>query len=128
MEPVKKLKIVAVIAVVFGLMTVFSAGRVLFGGQEAQASMGNAVPFVLWFNFVAGFAYVFTGAGLWRRAPWAKYAAAGIAATTALVTVAFVAHIMQGAPYEVRTAAALALRLFLWTVAAAMVWRAGPWR
>ena len=44
----------AVVAIVFGLATVISGGRALFGG----ADMGAVVPFVLWFNFLAGFAYV----------------------------------------------------------------------
>jgi hypothetical protein len=38
-----------------------SGGRALFGG----ADMGAVVPFVLWFNFLAGFAYVAAGLGLW---------------------------------------------------------------
>lgn len=50
------------VAVVFGLATVISGGRALFGG----ADMGAVVPFVLWFNFVAGFAYLLAGIGLWR--------------------------------------------------------------
>jgi len=65
------LKILAVVAIVFGALTVFSGGRALFGSAEARASVGNAVGFVLWFNFLAGFAYVLTGAGLWQCRRWA---------------------------------------------------------
>ena len=55
-------------AVVFGALTILSGARALFGG----ADMGAVVPFVLWFNFLAGFAYVTAGFGLWRRRPWAQ--------------------------------------------------------
>ena len=49
-------KSLAVVAVLFGLLTVFSGGRTLFGGEGARLAAGAIVPFVLWFNFVAGFA------------------------------------------------------------------------
>jgi hypothetical protein len=33
----------------------------LFGSLESRADFGNAVPFVLWFNFIAGFVYIGIG-------------------------------------------------------------------
>ena len=60
-------RIAAAIAIVFGLLTLVSGGRALFGG----ADMGAVVGFVLWFNFLAGFAYVLAGVGLWTGRPWA---------------------------------------------------------
>ena len=63
-----KLRIAAAVAVVFGILTVVSGGRALFGG----ADMGAVVPFVLWFNFLAGFVYVIAGLGLWSGRPWAR--------------------------------------------------------
>ena len=63
---------VAAVAIVFGVATVFAGGTALFGGEAARAAAGNAVPFVLWFNFLAGFAYVAAGAGLWRGQAWAE--------------------------------------------------------
>ena len=52
------LRIPAGAAFVFGVMTILSGGRALFGGDATQAAVGDAVAFVLWFNFLAGFAYV----------------------------------------------------------------------
>ncbi|MCF8515367.1 MAG: hypothetical protein K9G72_13490, partial [Rhodobacteraceae bacterium] len=49
-------------AMAFGLLTLLSGGKALFG----TADMGAVVPFVLWFNFVAGFAYVEGALLLWR--------------------------------------------------------------
>lgn len=113
-----RLKVLALIAVVFGAMTIFSGGRALFGDEQARAAVGNAVPFVLWFNFLAGFAYVFTGIGLWKKCHWAKTGSIAIAGCTAIIGVAFIAVVLSGSAYESRTAAALLLRLTFWTVTA----------
>lgn len=114
MQKFGRLKVLALIAVVFGAMTIFSGGRALFGDEQARAAVGNAVPFVLWFNFLAGFAYVLTGFGLWNRLYWAKAASIAIAGCTALIGVAFIAVVLQGSAYESRTAVALVLRLSFW--------------
>jgi hypothetical protein len=55
------LKTLAVLSVVFGLLSIFSGGRALFGDAQARVAVGNAVGFVLWFNFLAGFSYVVVG-------------------------------------------------------------------
>ncbi|MDP3827020.1 MAG: hypothetical protein Q8Q74_10755 [Polaromonas sp.] len=83
MNTSRLLKILAAVAIVFGVLTVFSGGRALFGGTEARVAVGNAVDFVLWFNFLAGFAYVLSGFGLWRGRRWAAWAASLLALATA---------------------------------------------
>lgn len=115
------LRIAAALAVVFGLLTVVSGGRALFGG----ADMGAIVPFVLWFNFAAGFAYVLAGAGLWRGAAWAPPLCAAIALATAAVFAFFLLHVARGGAYEARTMAAMTLRLAVWTAMATTAWRFG---
>lgn len=57
---------ISLLAVGFGLLTIKESGTVLFGDEAARAAAGNYVPFVLWFNFISGFAYVIAGAGLWQ--------------------------------------------------------------
>lgn len=114
------LTIAAVVAVIFGLLTVISGGRALFGGVD----MGAVVPFVLWFNFLAGFAYIIAGLGLWRRAAWASILSAGIAVSTAAVLVLFLWHVASGGAWEARTMGALILRTGIWIVIAMLVlWR-----
>ena len=73
-------RVISLVAVGFGLLTIKEGGTVLFGGEAARASAGNYVPFVLWFNFVAGFAYVIAGAGLWMQQRWAALLAVAIVA------------------------------------------------
>jgi hypothetical protein len=118
------LRTVAVFAVLFGVVTIFSGGRVLFGGPEARAAAGHIVPFVLWFNFGTGFAYIVSGIGLIVKQKWAVWLAAFIALATILVFVAFGLHILAGGAYEMRTVGAMALRSLVWVAVAAVGFRA----
>lgn len=118
-----RIRVVSLVAVGFGLLTIKEGGAILFGGEAAQASAGNYVPFVLWFNFLAGFAYVIAGAGLWLRHRWAVWLAVVIAATTALVFATFGVHIYAGGAYEMRTVIAMSLRTLVWVTIAAIAWR-----
>jgi hypothetical protein len=106
--------VAAAVAVLFGILTVASGGRALFGGEAARAAVGNAVAFVLWFNFLCGFAYVLAGIGLflWRR--WAALLSAAIAFATVLVFAALAWHIASGGAFEMRTVVAMVLRSGIW--------------
>lgn len=116
------LRVAAVIGALFGLMTIREGGAVLFFDGPARQAAGDFVPFVLWFNFLAGFAYVVAGVGLWRRRRWATFAASGIAAATLIVFAAFALHVFSGGAYEFRTVIAMALRSSIWALIAAIGW------
>ena len=118
----------SVMAVLFGLMTIKEGGTVLFGGEAARTAAGAYVPFVLWFNFLAGFAYVVAGLALWWRQGWAAGLALGIALATALVFAAFGVHVVNGGAYETRTMVAMALRTTVWLAIGALAWRMRPGR
>lgn len=107
--------VVTAIAVVFGLLTIKSGGTVLFVDGEARQQAGNYVPFVLWFNFLAGFAYLTAGIGLWKKQRWAAWLAIMIAAASVLVFVLLGLHINSGGPYEMRTVIAMGMRCSIWT-------------
>lgn len=114
---------ISVVAIAFGLLTLKEGGTVLFGGEAARAAAGHYVPFVLWFNFVAGFAYVIAGTGLWLQQRWAAWLAIIIAVATACTFVAFGVSVYSGAAYELRTFVAMSLRTLVWTAIAAISWR-----
>ena len=65
------LRVLAALGGVFGLATLREGGLVLFGSGATRAAAGDYVDFVVWFNFLAGFAYVIAGTGLAFRRPWA---------------------------------------------------------
>ena len=117
------LMIAAGVAIVFGALTVLAGGRALFGGEEARAAVGNAVPFVLWFNFTAGFAYIAAGVGLALRRRWALWLSMIILGMTALVFAAFGLHVLEGGAYEMRTVGAMVLRTLVWAVISAVAVR-----
>ena len=115
--------IFAVIAVVFGLLTIKSGGSVLFVDGIAREDAGHYVPFVLWFNFLAGFAYLLAGAGLFMRKRWAAWLSIVIAATTIIVFALFGLHILNEGMYEVRTVVAMSVRTVVWVFIAAFSYR-----
>jgi hypothetical protein len=115
--------IVALVAIIFGIVTIVVGGKTLFGGADERAAAGNIVPFVLWFNFVAGFAYVIAGVGLfwWKR--WAAQLSAAIAVATMAVFIAFGIHIFLGGMFEARTVGAMIIRSAVWIAIAASACR-----
>ena len=98
------MRVIALIAIGFGLMTIREGGAVLF-------------------NFLAGFAYVIAGVGLWMRRRWATWLAMAIAVATALVFLAFGVHVALGGAWERRTVIAMTLRTLVWVGIAAIAWR-----
>jgi hypothetical protein len=117
---------VAAVALAFGLTTIVSGGQVLFGSGAAREAAGNYLPFVVWFNFLAGFAYVAAAPGLATRQRWAARLALVIAAATALAFLVFGVFVLAGTPFESRTIGAMTLRTALWTGIAWFAWFA--WR
>ena len=114
---------ISLIAAGFGLLTIKEGGMTLIGNEAAVSAAGNYVPFVLWFNFVAGFAYVIAGVGLWMQQRWAVWLAIAIAVATVLTFAAFGVHVYSGGAYEQRTVIAMSLRSLVWVMIAAIAWR-----
>lgn len=111
---------ISLVAVGFGLLTIKEGGTTLFGSEAARTAAGNYVLFVLWFNFVAGFAYIVAGIGLWLQQRRAVWLAIAIAVATAFTFAAFGVHIFIGGLYEKHTVIAMSIRTLVWTVIAAI--------
>ena len=110
------LKVISLIAIAFGLLTLKSGGEVLFIDGAGRAAAGNYVPFVLWSNFLMGFLYIFAGIGLWLEKRWGAWLAIFIALATLAVFAAFGWHMSEGGLYEPRTLKAMVLRSVIWSV------------
>jgi len=117
------IRAIALFAICFGLLTIKEGGAVVFDLGIARKESGNYVPFVLWFNFSAGFAYVVAGAGIWLNKGWAVRLATFIAIATVTTFIAFGFHIYAGGAYEMRTVFAMSLRTSVWTIIALLSWR-----
>lgn len=107
---------ISLLALGFGLLTIYSAGIILFGDDSAGVAAGNYVSFVVWFNFVAGFFYIAAGIGLWLQQRWAVWLAAMIVITTAITLAALGFHIYYGEAFELRTLIAMSMRIMVWLV------------
>lgn len=111
------------LAVLFGAATLTAGASVLSGHGSAES--GPIVLPVVWFNFLAGFAYVTAGVGLATRRRWAAHLALAIAVATAVAFAAFIAASIAcaaaGGAHAHRTVVAMVLRTGFWSVVA---WRA----
>lgn len=118
------LVIVAVVGLIFGVATVMSGGKVIFGDDAARTAVGDYIPFIVWSNFLLGFAYIGAALGLLWQARWAAWLALAIVGVTAITFAAFAVHIATGGAFEMRTVAAMSLRLGVWLMIASLAWRA----
>jgi hypothetical protein len=119
---------VALFAGLFGVATVLAAGSVLFG-PSAGGDPEATAPFVVWFNFGAGFAYIAAAFGLARARRWSIALALALAVATAAVFTAFGLYVAAGGSFQTRTVYALGLRTGVWvaiTLLAAWLLRRRP--
>jgi len=105
---------IAIIAVVFGVMTLKSGGSVLFIDGPDRAAAGNYVPFVLWFNFTSGFIYILAGVGIFLQRARVVQLSLLMLITTLAVFAAFGILVLSGSEYEQRTVGAMILRSAVW--------------
>jgi len=107
-------RIVALAALIFGLVTIKSGGSVLLFDGEAREAAGNYVPFVVWFNFLAGFVYIIAAIGIFNYKPWSYVVALSITWSTLLVFTILGMFIQNNMLYEPRTIAAMSFRSVVW--------------
>ena len=112
---------VALLALIFGGLTLKEGGSVVLIDGDARRLAGNYVPFVVWFNSIAGFGYIVAGVGAWLRRPWAVWLSFALAGATMLVFGAFGLHVLAGRAYELRTVGAMTLRMGFWLVVGLVV-------
>lgn len=117
------LKGIALFGLIFGIITLFSGGSVLFGPESARISAGSYVPFVVWFNFTAGFFYIIAAIGVLLGKPWSCRLSVLIAAATAITAAIFAYYVSTGVGFEMRTVGALAVRAGFWSLMAFLIRR-----
>lgn len=111
------ISLLSILATLFGIASIKEGGTVLFTEAGKQGA-GNYVPFVLWFNFFAGFAYILAGIMLFRLKSCSRHLSAVIAIATTIVFILFGVHILNGGAYELRTIVAMTLRSGIWVTIA----------
>jgi hypothetical protein len=103
-------RILALVAVAFGLMTVFAGGRVLSGADPGYVVFRP----LLVFNFAMGFVYVAAGAVALRSPEHGKRAAAAIFALNLLVLGVIAWLYSEGSAVAIESVRAMSLRTAVW--------------
>lgn len=106
--------ILASIALVFGLATIYSGGEVLFVDGTGRIRAGDYIGFIVWFNFIAGFAYLLAAYGFYKSRQWSVIVSKIIVIATLIAFGAFGVHIFNGGAYEIRTIVAMIMRSAAW--------------
>ncbi len=110
-------RIIASIAIAWGIITLKAGGTTLFI-PEARAAAGDIVLFVLWINFLLGFAYITAGIGIFLKKPWAKTLSIAIAGITIVTYAAFGVNVALGGIYKIKTVKAMTVRSLGWVAIA----------
>lgn len=105
---------IIIFTILFGLMTLKEGGSTLFLSSAENTGSETAVPFVLWFNFLTGFAFLALGFGLIKNKIFPKKLSAVVSLLSALVLTAFLITVALGGAHMDRTLVAMPLRTAIW--------------
>lgn len=110
----KPMIILSIIGLIFGLATIYSGGEVLFVDGAGRTRAGSYIDFIVWFNFIAGFAYLLAAYGLYKSKQWSVFLSKIIVIATLIAFGALGVYIFNGGAFEIRTILAMILRSFVW--------------
>ena len=105
--------IIAAIVVVFGLLTLFLSGSVIFDLFGIREKEGNYVPLVVWANFISSILYLVAAYGLFKMKNWSVWL---LVVSVFILVAAFIGlkiHINDGGLYEAKTVNAMLFRIGL---------------
>lgn len=106
-------KFIGYFAIIFGIISSMASSLVLFT-EEGKSVAGQIVYFVLWANFLLSLLYILTGVMILRRMKLSIPFSFFIAATSLVILLGLISHILRGNAYEIRTLMAMSLRTFFW--------------
>ena len=114
-------RVAAVVAVLFGLLTLAAGGRVLLGGDPGYLVFR---PLVL-FNTAMGAVDLGAGVLIWRDVPAARRLAAAIALVNAAVLAGVLALHLGGGPVARESVGAMTFRTVVWAAIWSVLARVG---
>lgn len=102
---------IVILLAVFGLLTLFLSGSIIFDFFGIRAKEGNYVLFVVWANFVCSFFYLLSAYGFYKNRKW-TFRILGACAVILIITfIGFAIYINSGGIYETKTIGALPFRI-----------------
>lgn len=106
---------VGVGAILFGLLTLKEGAQAIFVHQLRNSPEMTYVPFVVWFNFLSGFALIVTGVSFLLNQSFTRKIAVSTAAASWVCFFTLIAFIAMGGAHSERTPIAMTLRTLIWT-------------
>jgi len=111
---------------IFGLLTLYLSGSIifdLFGVREAQ---GNYVPFVIWANFISSLIYLVSAYGVISKQSWTPKLLSGSVIILLITGVGFYFYVQAGGVHEAKTSAAIPFRIVVTSVFMFLSWFIRP--
>ena len=105
------LKIAGAFLAVFGLITLFLSGSIIFDLFGVRAKEGNYVLVVVWANFICSFLYLFGAYGFFAAKKWVIRPLVLSVIILVAASVGFFIHMNSGGLYETKTIGALIFRI-----------------
>lgn len=115
--------VIAIVLIVFALVTIFMSTAVLFDLFNIRAKVGNYIPFVVKTNLTAGFLYLLAAYGFINANKWAFWAMLSVALLLFYALTLSYVHIHTGGLFESRTIVALIIRILFTLVMAVFVFQ-----
>jgi len=105
------LKLAALILALFGLLTLFMGGSVIFDLFDMRQKEGNFVLFVVWTNFICGFIYLFAAYSFFNYKKWTITLLIITVLILVLTLTRLLYYINIGGIYETKTIGAMLFRI-----------------
>lgn len=113
----------ALVLSLFGLLTLFMSGSVIFDLFGIREKEGNYVLFIVVTNFLAGFLYLLSAYGMFTSKPWASRLLVAITGMLILSFMGLMIHVNLGGIYETQTIKAMLFRISFTALFAVLAWR-----
>ena len=122
MKQQKRQQLAAILAIVLGLLSIKEGGSVLLGFSTKAYII---LPWLVWYNVVAGFLSVLAGWGMWLERTWAVRRADTILTHHGLVLLNLVVLYVFQDPVAMTSVAAMLFRTLVWVgIVVLLRWRA----
>lgn len=112
----------AFILAAFGGLTVFMSGSVILDLFDIRAKEGNYVPFIVWTNQLAGWAYLVAVYGFITKQKWTFRILLSVLIVLVIAFIGLKMHINAGGIFEEKTVKAMMFRMTITAVMAGIAY------
>ncbi len=116
------LKTSAVIIGIFGLVSLFMTGSVIFDLFGIRAKEGHIVPFIVYTNFICSLIYLLAAYGFIKKSRLASISLFIASVILVLAYIALVYYIYSGGVYEIRIIKIMLFRIGITFLFAGIAW------